>query len=38
MFGIILFIILIVLIMAVLVLNVKIVAQSYAYVIERLGS
>lgn len=38
MFGFILFIILIVLIMAVLVLNVKIVAQSYAYVIERLGS
>ncbi|EDS72927.1 SPFH domain-containing protein [Anaerofustis stercorihominis] len=38
MFAILLFIILIVFIMAVLVLNVKIVAQSYAYVIERLGS
>ncbi|WP_290770623.1 SPFH domain-containing protein [Anaerofustis sp.] len=38
MFGIVLFILLIILILIVLVTNIKIVAQSYAYVVERLGS
>lgn len=38
MFGFILFVLLIILLMALLIANVKIVAQSYAYVIERLGS
>ncbi len=38
MFGFILFLLFIILLMVLLVANVKIVAQSYAYVIERLGS
>ena len=38
MFGFILFVLLIILLMVLLIANVKIVAQSYAYVIERLGS